>query len=151
MGDTINPGGVPVSGSGRRQRGKPPHRGETRSAGIAARFCSRLVLAQRFRLDASEKNMIMAALGGDFLCNAWPRSFATSGSGQESEPDAGGWQPPQRVLGRDPTGDDENEFRDEENDEFHADLDEDEHAMWAGAEEEAQSALAAMEQAKRTL
>ena len=102
-------------------------------------------------LDASEKNMIMAALGGEFSLQRVAQELRNQWSGQESNRRREGGNRHSGFWGETPQEDDENEFRDEENDEFHADLDEDEHAMWAGAEEEAQSALAAMEQAKRTL
>ncbi|CAE7853715.1 RE1 [Symbiodinium sp. KB8] len=108
-------------------------------------------LLQDSGLDTSERNMIMAALGGEFSLQRVAQELRNQWSGHEGTRRRDGGNRHSGFWGEVPQEDDDYDHREEDDEEAHQDWDEDEQAMWAGAEDEAQSALAAMEQAKRTL
>ena len=107
-------------------------------------------LLQDSGLEPGEKNMIMAALGGDFSLQRVAQELRNQWSGQETRRrDTSGRH--SGYWGETALNETETEAHDDTELEPDMEMDEDEQAMWAGAEDEAQHALAAMEQAKRTL
>ncbi|CAE7769883.1 GIP [Symbiodinium sp. CCMP2592] len=108
-------------------------------------------LLQDSGLDQGERNVILAALGGDFGLQKVAQELRNQWAGQDGQRrrDAGGRQ--SGFWGEAPGDEDETETYEDVEFDPEQELNDEEHAMWAGAEDEAQSALAAMDQAKRTL
>ncbi|CAE7794080.1 GIP [Symbiodinium sp. CCMP2592] len=108
-------------------------------------------LLQDSGLDQSERNVIMAALGGEFTLQRVAQELRTQWSGQEAarRREQGGRQ--SGFLGDAAADEPDQEASDLIAEEFDNELDEEGYAMVAEAEEDAQSAMAAMDQAKRTL
>ena len=106
-------------------------------------------LLQDSGLDQAERNVILAALGGDFALQRVAQELRNQFAGPETYRRREGRQ--SGFWGETPDGEANAEEYDLEEPEFDPDLDEEDQALWAGAEEEAQGALAAIEQAKRTL
>ena len=115
-------------------------------------FVQGWLLLQDCNLDAAERNLVTTAAGGDFSLNRIIRELrAQFPDAEMKRRDAGRKQ--HGYLGSIPEDEDEDLREDREELSFVAeeDLNEEGLAMWASATEEAESAYAAYQQARRTL
>ncbi|CAE7455783.1 RE1 [Symbiodinium sp. CCMP2592] len=105
-------------------------------------------LLQDSGLDAGEKNMIMAALGGNFALQRVAQELRNQWSGQEAHRRRESANRQSGYWGDGPQDDLEENPEAENDDGLEPELDEEDQAMLTVAEEEAQEAMAAMEQAR---